>query len=371
MRATLRTSCIAVAVAFPLALSAQGVTVQSVTDAKFYGGLGTIVNMASRFGGGSMHDKQTTTSISGHRMRVETENSGTIIDADAGSFTTIDEKQKTYSTMTFAQLADAMAQAQANAKNSPARQQKSAPAKDPNASKDSVSVKYKVAVERTGQHQKVAGYDAERVFITITLEGEATPQGEQTQQVGSMVFLLDQWISKDAPQLAAMKEFQKAYMTKAGGVFRQQVSSMNAVFAADPRMKDGMTAAAKEMEKVGGISLRSTTYAVLVPPQLTFDRNKALADAAAGNVADEKAKAEEASKPKQSRFGGMMGALKAAAEKSADQSSGKSAPAELTQSTLMAMSDQVTSLSTGAVPASTFEIPAGYREVKSKMASPN
>src|SRR5213079_2181340 len=109
--------------------------------------------------------------------------------------------------------------AQQNAQRGHAEQAK-AQAKDPNAPKGEVNVKYKVAVDRPGQHENISGYDAERVFLTVTLEGEATPEGEKTQQVGSMVFLLDQWIAKDAPQIAAMKEFQRAYAAKAGDAFR-------------------------------------------------------------------------------------------------------------------------------------------------------
>ena len=68
-------------------------------------------------------------------------------------------------------------------------------------------------------------------------------------------------------------------MGKAGDAYRAQASGLQAVFASDTRIKDGFDAAAKELAKMQGIALSSTTYVTLVPANMTFDRNLALADA--------------------------------------------------------------------------------------------
>ena len=188
----------------------------------------------------------STTTVAGHKLRVETDNNATIIDADAGRLTHLDNKAKTYTSMTFAEMAAAMEQAKQSAQQSQ-QKAKAEQAKDPKAPKGDVNVKYKVAVDRPGQKEKVVGYDAERFFITITLEGEATPEGEKTQQVGTMVFLLDQWISNDVPQIAALREFQRAYVQKAGQAFHAQVEGLQAAFSTDPRIKDGFAAAATKL----------------------------------------------------------------------------------------------------------------------------
>src|SRR5678810_712544 len=71
MRSIIRkTLALAVAV-FPTPLLAQGLTIQSITDVRFHGGLGTLMNIASKFGGGSLHDMPTTTYLSGHKIRSE------------------------------------------------------------------------------------------------------------------------------------------------------------------------------------------------------------------------------------------------------------------------------------------------------------
>jgi hypothetical protein len=277
--------------------------------------------------------------------------------------TQIDLKQKTYTSMTFAEMAAAMEQAAQSARQG-AQKQKAEEAKDPKAPKGDVNFKYKVATERPGQREKIAGYDAERLFLTITIEAEATPEGQKTEQVGSLVFLLDQWMSKDAPQTAAMEDFQRAYAQKVGQTFRPPVEALQAAFSSDPRIKEGFEASAKELGKVSGVSLRSTTYVVGVPAGMTFDRQLVLTGSAAATTADNAAKKDD--QPKSGRFSGLMGAIKSAADQANKSSaSDKNAPPpQAKQGTLLSVNDEVKSITLGAVPPATFEVPAGYREIK-------
>jgi hypothetical protein len=342
------------------ALGAQGVIVQSTSDTKFFGALGTMAGIAARMGGGNMHDMKSTTSIAGHKMKVESENTATIIDADEGRFTSIDHKQKTYTSITFAEMAAAIQQAGQSSKQQ-IQQAKAEAAKDPSKPKGDVNIKYNASVERPGQREKVAGYNAERVFITVTIEAEATPEGEKTQQVGTMVFLMDEWMSKDAPQIAATQDFQRAYAQKVGQTFRPAMEGLQTAFAADPRMKGGFEAAAKELAKVPGISLKSVTYVALVPPDKQFDRGLVLGDAAAADAA----KKDE--KPKSGGFRGLMGAIKDAANKQQQSSSNDKGAQEVKQATMLSINHEVSSITVGAVPSGTFDVPAGYREVKRTM----
>lgn len=356
-----RALSLVVALTVPAVLGAQGVIVQSISDVKLYGALGTFANIAAKMGGGSMHDMPSTTSIAGHKMRVETRDAASIFDADAGRITQVNMKEKTFTSMTFEEMAAGMRQAAASAQAN-SEKAKAEQAKDPKAAKGDVDVKYSVAVDRPGQREKVAGYDAERVFLTITLDVEAKPEGEKAEQVGQMVFLLDQWRSKDAPQIAALEEFQRAYAKRVGQAFRPQVQSMDAVFKSNPQIKGGFEAAAIELAKVPGVALRSFTYVTLVPAGMTFDRKLALGEAAAVAAAEPEKKEE----PKKSRFGGLVGAVKSAAEqagKSQSSSDKKEAPK---QTTLMVVTEEAKSIERGSVPADAFAPPAGYREIKLK-----
>jgi hypothetical protein len=355
MRSFSRTALLLTALTLPSVARGQGVTVQSIADVRLAGALGVAANMAAKFSGASMHDIANTTYVSGHRLRTESSTTGTIIDADAGRITTLDHKQKSYTSITFADISAAMQQAAQSAAKEKG--------KDAKAANDSLTVKYKVAIDRPGQREKVAGYDAERVFITLTIEAQVAADGKPDQSVGNLVFLLDQWVSNDAPQIAALREFQRAYALKMGQEFRSQVQGLQSVFAMDPRMKNGFEAAAKELAKVPGIPLKSATYVSLLPANMEYDRAMTLGDDAKAAAKATATKSDE--KPSGGGFRGMMGAMKAAAENAAKQSerqSSKSAPPK--QSLLMTVTDDVKSITRGAVSAEMFAPPADYKEVK-------
>lgn len=359
-RVTTRNALAFALAVLPARLLAQGLTIQSVTDVRLHGALGAIAGVAAKLSGTNMHDMQTSTYVSGHKLRTESGNTATIIDADAGRITTIDHKQKTFNTATFDEMAQAVRQAQQSAKAS-----RQGANKDIEASKDSktasgdVKMNYKVATDRPGQREKVAGYDAERTFLTITMEGEATPENGKTEQVGSLVFLIDQWISRDAPQAQAMAEFSRAYSEKAGKAFKSETQALQAAFAADARVKEGFEAAGKELAKLQGTALRSMIYVSLVPPGMQFDRQLALNEAGTASGSD---KVAQEGKPK-GGFGGFVGKLKAAAEEANKQNDNtSSAPPK--QGTLLTMKDEVRTITPGAISPDMFAPPAGYREVK-------
>ena len=221
MRSTIRKTLILAVTTLPAPLFAQGLTIQSTTDVRFQGALGTFVNIASKFGGGgNMHDIPTTTYLSGHKLRTESNNTATIIDADAGRITNVDNKAKTYTSFTFDEMAEMMRRAQESAKQEQAKEAAN-PKKSSQDPKGDVKWKYKAETDRPGQREKIAGYNAERIFLTVTVEAEATPEGGQTEQAGSLVLLLDQWISKDAPQSAAMAEFLARLLAKGGSVLQE------------------------------------------------------------------------------------------------------------------------------------------------------
>lgn len=368
MRPLIRAAlCTALAV-MPTALVAQDYTVNSVDKFHLYGALGKIVNFAARLGGGGgIHDIQTTTYLAGHKMRHETPDDAMIIDVDGGTVTSVDKKQKTYYTMTFEQMAKA-AQAMADSmKAYQAQQQGSKKTASTSDSKGEVKFKTSVAFDRSNEHQTIAGYDATRMSFTITIDATAKADTGQAQDAGTMVFLIDEWRSTASPYPRAMGDFQRAYAQKVGQEFSAPMKSLGAVFKQDERVKVGFETAAQEMKKVQGTALRSTTYVVVVPPGMKFDRSLVLADASAGNASD----ASNASQPQPKKgggFGGLMGKLKAAAEAANKPDTAKSAPPK--QSTLLEVETEVENVTVGAVPADKFQPPSGYQQIGMPMRQP-
>jgi hypothetical protein len=296
MKSFIRSLPIALILLGPAGLWGQGLTVESVADTRFEGALGSVMGLASRMTGTSLRNIATTTYLQGHRLRIDSALSGSVYDLDAERVIQIDHKQKTYTSTTFAEMRETFEKARASAEEARAkRKAKSDPAAD---AKGEIKVKYRVDVDRPGQRERIAGYDTERVFVTITLEAEATPEGQRTEQVGSMVLLLDQWISNNAPQVPAFTEFYRLFAEKLGREFRSQMQGLQAAFASYPSLADGLEAAGREMQKISGIPLRSAMHAVLVPPNLAFDRQLALDGASASAATTAASPAEPAEKQK-------------------------------------------------------------------------
>lgn len=367
MRPTIRAVlCMALA-AMPVSLVAQGVTFQSVDNVHFYGALGTFVNLAARLGGGSMHDITTTTYLSGHKLRRDSENDGTIIDVDAGRLTSFDNKKKTYYSTTFDQMAVAMQAGIDQASQERAQQKVQQQSKSKTTTSDAkgeVDFKTSVSFDRTSEREKIAGYDAQRSFLTITIDATAKPENGQAEQAGTMVFLIDEWKSADAPQAKQMEDFQRAYAQKMGQAFRAPMQSLQAAFRQDERIKVGFEAAAKEMAKVPGVPLRTVTYVAVVPPGMQFDRKLVLDDGANGaNSANSNEKKQGGG------FKGLMGRVKAAAEAANKQDTAKAAQ-QPKQATLMTVKSEVTSITAGAVPADKFQPPTGYQQIGMPMRQP-
>lgn len=335
---------------------AQDVTVQSTSQLKLGGAMGSMMRMM----GGSKENVETS-SISGHKMRMDQGKTATIIDVDAGTITTLNNDKKTYSTMTFEQLAQAMAAAQAQMKESYEQSKKESQAKGEDAPR--MDFKYDVKVDRTGEKQKIAGYDAERAFLTLQVETRAAEdQKSEMQEAGTMVVLEDIWLSSSAPGAATKKEFEAAYAKRAKTDLGNQFKALAMVFGQNPEAKEALSAASKEMQKLDGMPLRTTVYLALVPPGMKFDRDLAL-----GGGSDDAKKGDEASGKKKGGLGGFMGKLAAkaaAAQAGSDDSDQKAAPK---QGTLFTMITEVKDIKVGAVPASAFSVPAGYREIKPDM----
>ncbi|MEP7382062.1 MAG: hypothetical protein ABI910_10270 [Gemmatimonadota bacterium] len=356
MKVTHRTLlAIAVAVS-PLAtpsLRAQDVTVHSTSNVRFHGGFGKLMSMAARFGGKNLNDPiEGTTYISGHKLRSDNGDNAAIVDLDAGRIINIDNKAKSYTSMTFEEMSTMMhnmADSMKAASHTASSKNKSS---DP---KGDVDLKYQVKVDRPGEHAKIAGADAERVFMTITTTANVTPEGEKTQEAGSMVFFVDEWVSKNAAQVAAMKEFQRLYVQKLGQEFEGSVKSMDAAFSANPQLREGFAAAAKERAKVPGVSVRSTTYVAFVPAGMTFDRQLALSDEASAPPPE----------PEQKKGGGLRGMMNKVKQMSDEAKKKENEPATPPkQGTMVTVKTEVDRIETGRVDPSLFAPPAGFKEVK-------
>jgi hypothetical protein len=339
------------ALALPLALGlsaprqalAQDVEYTTVSKFEMGGVVGSVVRLFT----GNTETVQKTY-IKGTLVRTDAgTESSSITDLENGRFMTIDHKAKTYTVVTLDQMLGAMQEMQgrmqqAQAEAQPARQ---AP---PDGQ---VDLKFDLKVDRTGEKQRVAGYEAERVLMTMTTTATVTPEGGQAEQAGRLVMLVDSWNAKDVPAARAMA----AVAEVAPALMEQQAAGMQNIAAAlmsDPQLQEALEQAAAEAAKIDGFTMKSTTHLVIVPQDREFDRALALAEGGGQQGSGGR--------------GGIGGLLRGAAGLGRGQQQ-QQQPAEVTQVTLAKVIEETREMKTGNLAASLFEPPAGYREVEFRM----
>jgi len=339
--------------AAPIAQSAYAQDVQYTTNTKI--DLGGGMNAMLKLAGAS--EVKENTFIKGKKLRSDAEKSSTIFDVENGRYITIDHNAKTYMSVPIADMA-AGATAMARGVNADASKDRlKGSAVDSAGNKADFVVDLKV--DPTGESRNVNGYDAQRLLVTMETNVHVTPQGEtQSQEAGTLVILMDTWNANSGPAADAVRAWEKAASKEiATAAFGGNKGNIGAAFPGNPGVAEAMKKANEEAQKAEGVSVKSTMHLVFVAPSAKFDRALALKEAE-GSSSGEKAK------------GGLKGMLGRALEsKAGSQQQQQQAPAEQkTQGTFAKVFTDIRDVRSTSLPASTFEIPAGYTEIKPATA---
>ncbi|NJD11738.1 MAG: hypothetical protein FIB01_15300 [Gemmatimonadetes bacterium] len=331
------------AVVAPAPVHAQDVQYETVTKLDFPGAMGTMMKAAAKLGGGSLDGVQKT-SIKGARMRTDMDKSSTIVDLDGKRFITLDHDAKTYTSLTFEQMTAQVQAAAAQLKNEQAKAGQQG---------GETKMNFKFSVEPANQTEKIAGYDAERFYLTMQMEGEFTPEGATAREKGgTLVVLTDLWASKSAPIYQAMRSYQSASAQDWASSESAMTKAIAAAFAGKEGVDVAFEQSVKEARKVEGAPLRSVVYFVAVAPEQKFDRELA--------TAVEKPKSGGVLKAAgKGMLGGLAGRL--GAKKQEEQPAEAEQPP---QANILKVTSETRNISTKAVDPKVFEIPAGYKEVK-------
>ncbi len=316
------------AVALCAPAAAQGVTYVTVTKPEMGGAMGMMARMAP----GAMSETKVTTYMQGPLQRTdEGDATSTITDTGTGRYTYLDHEEKTYYSMSLAEM---MAQAQG--------------AMGGMAGAGPAEGGPELKVERTGKTQRLDGYTAEQVLMYT--EPTGGPEAQVTEEgMGGMAFLVEIWFSKDYPGYAEWKKAQDAMAAGATG-------AMGSAFADDPAMMEAGRNIAEEMKGIEGIPVRTVTSFVMVPPGAEFDREAVLAesDKPLGSGAGGMAAAAAGAAARQA-LGGLMGRRRQQEQPAPDAATAQSVHMRITQT--------VQDVKTGAIPDERFQVPAGYKEV--------
>jgi hypothetical protein len=227
----------------------------------------------------------------------------------------------------------------------------------------------KVDVTKSGEKAQFAGYDAQRVTVTAT----QPCQDKDTGAICEIALVLDQWTSADFAESSEARKFYTAYASKMGiDVSNSQDVSerAKALFA---QYKGVWTEVAAKMQGVKGYPVKSSFTLGLGGPQCKSSNSQQAQTGQPDNGSPSSSPSPSASPS--GIAGAMVGKLGGLFQKkkdNADAPAAQPAPAVAAVAmppgdvALMTVSSQVVSVSTNAVSADVFTVPAGFKKIETK-----
>jgi hypothetical protein len=246
--------------------------------------------------------------LKGQKMKTDTGDTAIILDFDAQTITTVNNRQKTVSVRKFSDLVAATS--------------------DLNA---------KIDVKETGQKKVINGYNASELVMTIQMDGPAEAQ------MGKMQMEMDMWLSSDPPGVKELRAFYQKNMS------RFPWAAMSGAAAGNAGMQAAMAEMQRKMAEMNGVNVMQVMKmkaagagGVPAMPQMT---------------PEQMAQMKAAMARLQAQGGpGAAQAQQAIARMQAVQSGAGAA-----SGSLMEMTMESTDFSTNSIPDSVFAIPAGYK----------
>jgi hypothetical protein len=305
----------------------------------FAGVLGRVFNL---FGGkGAKEGIVSTVAVSGDRkMTTSGDNNAQIVDLREEKIYDLDMRRKTYKVTTFEELRKQMREAEARARESASKESGSEqPSKN-----DGKEMEVDFDVKNTGQTKSINGFDTRQVIATITVREKGKKIGES----GGIIMTVDTWLSKSAPSLKEVADFERRYWEKLAGpmtaVDAQQMATVAAMF---PGVKDAFARFSKE--DLGGTAIQSTTTMVAVK---SAEQMKQQASGSASS--------DERGNPL-SVGGAIGGFMRRRQQQNQEKEAAANPNANPAHSTFMTINNEVLKIATN-VTAADVAMPTGFKE---------
>ena len=123
----------------------------------------------------------------GQKTKTESGDTATIIDFDAQTVTTINNRQKTVTVRSLGDIGAAAGQSGASVK---------------------------VDVKETGQQKTINGYNSKELIMTMTMDATMSQNSPASRQMGQMQIEMDLWLSTDVPGIGELRNFYKKNMER-------------------------------------------------------------------------------------------------------------------------------------------------------------
>ncbi len=319
-------------------------------------------------------DTVTTVTLHGNRMVRSNPHSTEIIDLDQQSITFIDHDKHSYSVMTFQQMKQAMTNAMAKAKEQGA----STSAQQP-ASSDG-QMNFDAHVTSNGTTRTIDGLQAKEALVTITMLANAKAN-DGTNVNGGMAATSEMWLVPEFPGMDELRAFNQRMMQELS--VDATANQMSGLLAAQPGGAQALADLKKEASKMQGFPVLQVTRvgisadgqplaAPSVAP-LPADHGNA---SSAGNVTREVAtdtgtQTASGEVGKLGTFGRALGNSGLGAfmrhKPQAKAQSAAAPPDPATAGVLLESQTSIDHFSTSPADLSSFDVPAGYKQVTSPM----
>ena len=339
MTRTFSVPAIVLTLAFAAAPVHAEVKKEERNQVSFAGALGKVFNF---FGGKSAREGVVSTvAVSGDRKMTTTgDNNAQIVDLREEKIYDLDMRRKTYKVTTFEELRKQMREAEARARESAAKE----PASEQQTKSDGKEMEVDFDVKNTGQTKAINGFDTRQVIATITVR----EKGRKIEESGGIVMIVDTWLSKSAPSLKEVADFERRYWAKLAGpvtaVDAQQMATVAAMF---PGVKDAFARFSKE--DLGGTAIQSTTTMVSVK---SAEQMKQQASGGSSASSDEKPL---------SVGGALGGFMRRRQQQNQDKEAAANPNADPARATFMTTNNEVLKIATNVTTAD-VAMPAGFKE---------
>lgn len=311
------------------------------------------------------NDMKMQSKIVGFLARNAVGPSAEIVLLDQGKLYHLNMNKKEYTETTFEQLSAQMQKMSDQMNSSQDRNQPSAVDQS-----KCIWLPAKVDVTKSGEKAQFAGYEAQRVTVTAT----QPCQDKDTGAICEIALVLDQWTSADFAQSSEARKFYGAYASKMGldPSNSQDVSERaKALFG---QYKGVWSEVAAKMQNVKGYPVKSSFTLGMGGPQCK-DSNSQSGQSAQTSQTDNSSPSPSSSATPSGIAGAVVGKLGSLFQKKRDTAdvpatapAAAAAPVVMPPGdvALMTVSSQLVSVSTDAVSADVFTVPAGFKKIEIK-----
>jgi hypothetical protein len=164
---------------------------------------------------GGVNNPPSKLYFKGQKMKMDNGDTATILDFDAQTITTVNNKAKTISVRNFNDLAGAVKQS---------------------------DMSVKIDVKETGQQKTINGYNAKELIMTMDIDNP------QMKQMGKMQMEMDMWLSGDVPGVGELRSFYKKNLE------RMPWAALGG--GGNPAMQSGIAEMQRKMAEMNGVQVR-------------------------------------------------------------------------------------------------------------------